>query len=407
MILVNLRLAWASIRAAKMRTFLTIVAVIIGISSFTVVTTTVDGLKNAAASEINSLGGNLIQIVPGKVVVENDEGDRELNFAAGFGSSTITEKDIQDVSKLEGIKAIAPLGIVSAQVSRNDSTLDTALVVATSSDYPSAFSQEVVNGNFFNDQVVGSFAVIGQGVVDELFGGEFSLGTMITIRGKSFTVIGSMEKNESALSFAGGPNLNNAVFIGLDAAHDISNGLVSIQEVDMQLEDNVDGTKLKQQIEEILLTNHAGEEDFTVLTQEEILELTDSIFGIIKQVGQVLSFVMLFVSSIVILLIMLITVRERTKEIGLRKSIGATNANILIQFLAEAVTISWLGSSIGLVVGVGFGFWVRTSIDITPAYTAETLIILVIISTGVGIAAGVIPAWMAARKDPVESLRHE
>lgn len=407
MILVNLRLAWASIRAAKMRTFLTIIAVIIGIASYTVVTTTVDGLKNAAATEINNLGGNLVQIVPGKVIIEDEEGNRELNFGAGFGSSTITEKDIQDVGALDGIRAIAPLGIVGAQVSRGETVLDSSIVIATSSDFPDAFAQEVANGNFFNDQVSGTFAVIGQGVVDKLYGGELSLGTMITVRGQDFTVVGSMAENESALSFAGGPNLNDAVFISLQAAHDVSSGLVSIQEVDIQLEDGVDGAKVKTEIEEILLSNHGGEEDFTVLTQEEILELTDSIFGIIKQVGQVLSYVMLFVSSIVILLIMLITVRERTKEIGLRKSIGATNANILVQFLAEAVTISWLGSAIGLGVGVGFGFWVRNIIDITPAYTIDTLVLLIVISTGVGVAAGVIPAWIAARKDPVESLRHE
>ncbi len=408
MVRANIRLALASIRAAKFRTFLTIIAVIIGIASFTVVTTTVDGLKNAAASEINDLGGNLIQVVPGRVIIEDESGNKQLNFAASFGSSTLTDKDIQDLDKIKEIEAFAPLGLISAQVKRGEKALETASVIATSPDYPLAFSQTVANGSFFSDRAgMGKFVVVGQGVVDKLFGGKLSLGTKISIRGEDFTVIGSMEEYESALSFAGAPNLNDAVFINLKDAKELSDGLVSIQEIDIQLNDDVDANTAKEHIHETLLKNHAGEEDFTVMTQDEIIDLTNSLFSIIKQVGQVLSFVMLFVSSVVILLIMLITVRERTKEIGLRKSIGATNGNILVQFLTEAVTISWLGSAIGILIGFGFGMWVKSAINITPAYSSSTFVILLTISTLVGVIAGVVPAFIAARKDPVESLRHE
>ena len=162
-----------------------------------------------------------------------------------------------------------------------------------------------------------------------------------------------------------------------------------------------------ESIKQTLLKNHGGEEDFTVLKQDDLINLTDDLFGLIKSSGQFLSFIMLFVASIVILLIMLITVRERTREIGIRKSIGATNSNILIQFLTEAIVLSWVGSAIGLVIGYLLGFVLQRATGITPVYSLNTVITVVFISTSVGIVAGVIPAWMAARKDPVDSLRHE
>lgn len=409
MIRTSVNLAVSSIRGSKIRTLLTVVAVIIGVASFTVVTTTVDGLKNAAANEITGLGNNLIQVIPGNVVVEKEDGTKELNFIASFGSSTITNKDIADIKELDEVESIAPLGLVGAQVSRNDQVLKNATVIATSSDYPNVFSQKIEDGTFLSDDLpAGSrFVVVGRGVVDEFYGGELSLGTKITIRGESFTVLGSMEKYDSALAFSGGPDLNKAVYISIEHAQELSGGVVSISRVDMQLKSNVDTDDFKQKITDLLLNNHGGEKDFTILTQEELIELTDTIFGAIKQVGQFLSYIMLFVSSIVILLIMLISVKERTHEIGIRKSIGATNGNILVQFLTEAVLISWVGSFIGILLGLIGGMLIKSSTGITPAYSVETLITLVAISTTVGVSAGVTPAWIAARKNPVEAIRHE
>jgi putative ABC transport system permease protein len=404
----NLQLAAASIRGAKLRTFLTIIAVIIGVWSYTVVTTTVDGIKSAAAGEINQYGGNLVQVLPGKVIIENPDGSKELNFAASFGTSTITEKDYEDIKKLDQVEHIAPFSLIGAQVSRGDLVVEGASVIATTPDYPAAFAQKIDKGSFLSEETNnGHYAVVGQGVVDELYSGELALGTKITVRNQSFTVIGSMADYETAFSFGGAPNLNDAIFISLESAKELSSGFISIQEMDMQLKADANPNDTKAEIESILLKNHSGEEDFTVLTQEELIDLTDSLFGIIKQAGQFLAYVMLFVSSVVILLIMLITVRERTREIGIRKSIGATNMNIMTQFLVEAITISWLGGVIGVFLGYLTGFAVKRFVDITPVYSVNTLISLIAITTFVGAVAGFIPAWSAARKDPVESLRHD
>ena len=407
MIRTNVHLAITSLKSAKVRAGLTMVAVIIGVGSFVIVTTTIDGLSAATEDQINDLGGNLVTINPGKLITEDEDGNKTFNFAASFGASTLTERDLESVSKLEGIDAIAPQIIISGRIARGNNELENGLVIATNEDYPDAFGQEVENGTFLSDSTNKSrFAVVGSKVVEDLYGGELSLGSKISIRGEDFTIIGSMEEYESDFNF-GGVDLNNAVLISLASSEALTGSIPLNQEIDIQLADDSNPDEVVESIKQTLIINHGGEEDFTALKQDDLINLTDDLFGLIKSSGQFLSFIMLFVASIVILLIMLITVRERTREIGIRKSIGATNSNILIQFLTEAIVLSWVGSAIGLVIGYLLGFVLQRATGITPVYSLNTVITVVFISTSVGIVAGVIPAWMAARKDPVDSLRHE
>ncbi len=403
---INLKLAIASIRSAKMRSFLTMFAVIVGVAAFVIITTTVEGLKSAVSSEINSLGGNLLTVNSGKAVERDESGEiTSFNFAATFGASTLTEKDLESIRKIEGVKAAAPQMIITGAVTKDDTELKGGLIMATNEDYSEALGQEVEFGQFFTDDGNDRFVVIGSGVVDELLAGQDNLGSTIQIRDQDFTVVGIMKEQKSSIDF--GVNLNNSVFLPFAAGKKLNGGTVLIQEIDAQVADGYDADEVFDDVEAVLLKNHGGTEDFTVLKQDELIETTNGIFDLIKSFSQVISFIMLFVGAIVILLIMLITVTERTREIGIRKSIGASPNHIRTQFVIEAVVLSWAGSVLGILVGFLLGFLVKAGIDITPIYTINTLLVVMIISTLVGTFGGLYPAFRASNLDPVEALRHE
>ena len=407
---VNFRLAIASLRSTKVRSFMTMFAVIIGVAAFVTVTTTVEGFKSTVQSEVNELGGNLITVLPGDAEQTDESGETSVNFLAFGSASTLSEKDFNDIKKLEGTKAAAPqsLAITNATVSRaNGENMKGAIINGTNEDFLVAMNQKLDQGEFLEDSEKNEKkVVIGSKVVDDLFFGDVTLGSKVSIKGEDFTIIGTMEESDSALDF-GLVDQNALVFMSIANAKKLTGGASAIDEIDIQVADDYDTEKYVESVEALLLKNHGGEKDFTVLTQEQLLDLMGSLFDQVKVLGWAVSWIMLFVAAVVIMLIMTIAVSERQKEIGIRKSIGANNSHIMIQFLIEAIVISWLGTGLGILVGVGVGFIVKAAAGITPAYTIGSLVLVAFISTLIGTIAGIVPAWQAAKKDPVEALRHE
>lgn len=412
MITTDIRLATTSLKSAKVRTFLTMVAVIIGVAGFVMVSSFVDGLKQSVETQIQEFGGNLVTVNPGDLEIRNDKGEVVgFNPLAAFGGvSTLTEKDVADIRDLDSVVAAAPQMIISltGKVTRNDTLYEGLPIFATNEDYPEAIGQNVAVGSFFKDDDTrgGQLAVLGSAIAEEMFSGGFGLGAQLHIKDETFTVVAVMEEvPSSGISF--GVDFNRVVVIPIEAGKTLNNGVVNIGEIDIQADPEIGPEAVADEVDTLLLKSHHNERDFTVLSEDEIVNFSSSILDQIKVAAQALSYVMLFVGGVVIALIMLITVKERTREIGIRKSIGATNANIRNQFIVEAVVISWLGSLVGVALAYGIGFYVSRISDLSPVYTLNTLIAVVVISTVIGTISGLIPAGMAAKKDPVQALRDE
>jgi len=408
MIGTDFRLATAAIKSTKVRSFMTTIAVIIGVMSFVLVTAFIDGFQQTVTSEIDEFGGNLVAANPCNLDVRDEDFNLiEFDFTKSFACPvSLSQADLDDLLGIEGVTAAAPLMMLVTEptIAKTGDEIPGAVMISTNGDYPEAFNQALRLGRFYESGETNRNIIVGHGISESLFNGG-GLGSQLKIRNNNYTIVGVMD--EYSLSFSGGFDLNKAIFVPLKAGKAINSGVLGFAEIDIQLEADVDANEYVKAAHAKLLENYGGEDVFSVATQDESLEVLGDILGYVKTVSSFLAYVMLSVGGTVIALIMLIVVKERTREIGIRKSIGATNRNILSQFLIEAVLLSWIGSLIGIGVAYLLGLLIGNATDITPVYTMAGLITVVIISTVIGAISGLIPAAIAAKKDPVEALRDE
>lgn len=403
----NLKIAFNMIANAKLRSMLTMLGIIIGVASVVTVISIGEGVKGQVSNEISDLGKNLINITPGKTFAKDEEGNISgFNPTASFGTSTLTEKDLETVRKTEGIEAAAPIMIISGVASTSDKELAGATIIATNSDYPSALNQEVINGNFFSQTQTGNVAVVGKGIADDFFSGSDAISGVLKIRGEKYIIVGVMEEFSSVFgSF--GPDLNKSIYIPLEAGKEFNQGVAQIVEIDAKVQESGNVNEVINRIEKRLTENHGGESDFTVLKQEDLITVTSTVFSLLTTFVAAIAAISLVVGGIGIMNIMLVSVTERTREIGLRKAVGATNIQILGQFLIEAVVLSIIGGFLGVAVAYAIVAFVTLFTDISGSFALNTIYLATGVSGGVGIIFGIMPAIKAALKNPIDALRYE
>lgn len=203
------------------------------------------------------------------------------------------------------------------------------------------------------------------------------------------------------------PSLNDAVFIPIDVAKQIGGGILEIRDIQVKISNENLLDQTNNQVKAVLLKNHSEQEDFTIFKQEEFLSIATQVFGKLTTLVAAIAGISLFVGGIGIMNIMLVSVTERTREIGIRKALGATNRQILGQFLIEAIVLSILGGLIGIALAIIIGIAIAAWTSLTPAFTIQIILMSLGVSTAVGVIFGITPAMKAARKDPIEALRHD
>lgn len=404
----NIKIALASIRSAKWRSFLTMLGIIIGVVSVVTTVSLGEGVKKQVASQINNLGSDLITIRPGKTVVRDQSGKiTGVNFLSGVGVSTLTEQDVEIVKRVPGVKVAVPLNLITGVAKTESSEFASGLIIGTTSQIPELLNQKVEFGEFFKLKDEGRFvAVIGRTVADELFGEFAPIGKTIMVRGQSFIVRGVLEQVETS-PLTPGPNFNSAIFIPYVGAKSLTGNGNQIYQILVKGDDPSRASDLALAITTALKNTHGGEEDFTVLKQEESLAITSNILNYLTSLIAGIAAISLLVGGIGIMNIMLVAVSERTHEIGIRKAVGATNRQILGQFLIEAVVLSVLGGIIGVVFSALANILVRIFTSLQPVMTLPVILLATGVSVVVGIIFGITPALTAARKDPIQALRYE
>jgi putative ABC transport system permease protein len=403
----NIRMAIGSLKMAKMRSFLTMLGIIIGVISVVTVVSIGEGIKAQVGQEINQLGQDLITIRPGRALNEESSADAIglLNAPANIGS--LVDGDIATVQKTAGVRQAVPLALVNGAIKVDDKTYDNPLVLATTENMKALLDDPVEFGEFFTQDDVEDqpdTAIIGHNLADKMFGQRVPLGRSFDYLGQTFFVRGVMKKfNTTPLSQT--TDFNDAILIPYSTAQSLTSNNTQLYEIlaKPQHSDQLDQTIAG--ITGSLKTAHNDQQRFSVLRQNESMEATSRILDLMTKLIAGIAGISLLVGGIGIMNVMLVSVAERTHEIGLRKALGASNRQILLQFVTEATVLSLLGGIFGVIVSLILNFVLRVATPLSPIISWEAVVVSVAVSLVVGVVFGTAPAMKAARKDPIESLR--
>lgn len=404
----NIKLALASVRSTKWRSMLTMLGVIIGIVSVVMVVGIGEGVKREVATQINQFGEDLITVRPGEVELNNGKLVTNTDLLFGLNSiSGLSEADLKTVQQADHVRLAAPLSVVPGTVRTGGKTFDNSLVLATNASLPQALNRSIPYGEFFNPKdEQAHVAVIGPHVAQALFNDRVPLGQTFTFRGQQFLVRGIFDEFKST-PLSPVSNFNNAIFISYKVAEKLTGNTTQLYSI-LAKPDKAENTQAAiNSINYLMQKSHGGEKDFTVLNQQQNLDASSDVLSLITTMVAAVAAISLLVGGVGIMNIMLASVTERMHEIGVRKAIGATNRQILNQFVMESAVLSVLGGIVGIVLSLGGVFALRAYTDLNPVISWQAIVIATLTSLIIGVVFGALPAIKAARKDPIEALRHE
>ena len=390
-----LRLALSRLRQGRMRAALTMLGVVIGVGSVVALVSVGKGTTVDITNRLSALGTNLLTVSPS---------------GTAAGGSTLTVDDAIAIAQLDGVAGVAPEISTSVTVGTTVANTTTTTVVGTTADYATVRSYTVWQGTFLTVPTVElglPVAVLGATVATDLGLGADAVGSTVTIDGLPFQVIGILQPK-------GGSTFNdpdNQVLVPLRAVQKSFVGGASVRTIGVSTAEASDMTTVKNAIAELLRVRHgigaSASDDFSVFDQTQLLETATSISGTLSLLLGGIASIALVVGGIGIMNIMLVSVRERTREIGIRKALGAKSRDILGQFLIEALTLSLLGGAIGVVIGLAANALIGRIAGWGFIFDPGTIVIASVFSVIVGLVFGVWPARQAARLDPVVALRYE
>lgn len=397
----SVKMATTTLVANKLRSTLTMLGIIIGNASVIAMVGIGQGAQKLASEQFESLGPNVLFIIPG-----NQNAQRNRDFP-----KTLVLEDAKAIAtQVPSVSEVAPQIQSRLPVVYSNKNTNTQIIGVTPEFLP-VRSFDLAKGRFISEQDLKSnnqVAILGSDVVGKLFGSQNPIGEKIRIRNLSFLVIGVMEQKGSFL----GNNQDDTIFIPLTTMSNRLRGRTSPYgtEVDFIAVSARDANSIgaaQFQISNLLRLRHkiTVEDDFTVRTQRDVLQIVGTITGALTLMLAAIAGISLFVGGIGVMNIMLVSVTERTQEIGLRKAIGATQQDILIQFMIEAIILSAAGGIVGTIIGVGGVTLVGALTPLKAGISPVAIVLAVGISGSIGLFFGVVPAQRAAKLDPIVALR--
>lgn len=407
----NLKIALRALRANKMRSLLTILGIVIGVATVVALLSIGKGATADITSQIQSTGSNLLTVSPGR----QQMGAARLGGSQQSSHLYYADYQLIERSLSENIHAIAPMYQSSYLVKYGTESFNIN-VRGITPEYKETNSYNLVQGRFITEgdnKSQSLVAVLGSQAAEDLFGGLTPLGKTISINGVKFEVIGVLESKGSGLGSS-----DDAILIALEAGYNKLFGETAtyndrkiVNSISISVTTTEAMDTISAQIEFLLRRAHkletSEESDFNILSQADLLSTLTSVTQILTTFLGAIAGISLLVGGIGIMNIMLVSVTERTKEIGLRKAVGATKNQILTQFLIETVTLSLLGGIVGILLGVGIATFFSATGLIASVITADSVLLAFFFALLIGVFFGIYPAFRAANLHPMVALRYE
>ncbi len=396
-----------SIRANKFRSFLTMLGIIIGVASVVTIIGIGEGIKNQVNRQSESVTKDIISVRPGRIAERDSNGviTRINILPTSIQTGSVSLNDAKEIESIDGVERVVSMSLVSGVVKYENKEFSNATVISTKRDFTDTVSQKIDFGAFYGDVDKDKrVAVIGKGIAEDFFGEVVPIGKTFVFRDQEYIVRGVFEQFPVA-PLTQNINYNNAIFIPDTVAYNLGGSKPQLYELLVGVKPDYDKQSVVRAIDQRLKSAHGGQEDFTVLRSDEMSLLTSKTFTLISTMTVLIAVISLLVGGVGIMNVMLVTVSERSREIGIRKAVGASNSQIKWQFLIEAMVLSFWGSLFGVLLSGVVMLILRVFTNIEPVISLSAVIFSIIGAVLVGTVFGVAPARKASRKDPIDSLR--
>jgi putative ABC transport system permease protein len=409
-----LAIAIKSLLANKLRSALTMLGIIIGVGAVITLMSVGQGAQAQITSTFEEMGTNVLNVMS----TSAEEGGM---MAIQYGAQTpnLTLDDAQALERIDGVTAVAAVNENIVDITAGGET-KMAIIHGASAEYPWVYAYSVAEGQFFTDRHVASRStvlVIGSQVAEDLFGDDDPVGQRVKVKGTRFTVIGVLEPKGGAIM---GVSLDDIVVTPITTfqtklfTQRTASGQDAVQQIALQVTSAEATDDVTSEVEAILRRRHhlTGDDknDFAIISMEQMLSMLQQVTGIFTIVLGAIASISLLVGSIGIMNIMLVSVTERTREIGIRKAVGAKRRDILVQFLLEAAVLSLLGGAVGIIGGWGLSLLISLidlgGITLHTVVTWNIVILAFGVSLAIGLASGIYPAMRAARLNPIDALHY-
>ena len=395
----SLKLAIASLKMNKMRTFLTLLGIVIGVMAIILLVSVITGSRSKIEDEMQAMGTNMLTVIPGN-------SEAQMGPPGSYTTNRLKMRHVELINDKSafGADSCPEYDIMGVNVKYKNESRNVSFVSGMGSNFERVFTWKVDKGAFYREEDVKSarkVAIIGVTVVKNIFKGVNPVGKYISVRGIKFRVIGVMEEKGSFF----GMDMDDAIYMPITTAQNIG-GSDDVHQITVRIPDPKQIDMAKADIKRLLLTM-LDKTDFSVMTQGESLDMLKDIMSVMELITYVIAMISLLVGGIGIMNIMLVTVTERTREIGIRKAVGASAGNILTQFIVESVIVSVIGGLIGIIVSVTILAILSPLIPFPVKASGVLIIVSFAFSSLIGIFFGTYPAVKASKIDPIAAMRYE